>query len=71
MFLSSYNSFNGPKLLLAKAYLQFPKFIISPMEVGKSLKVQNLDFDFVILQVLNEIHFAPIDPKEIVELLNF
>jgi hypothetical protein len=41
------------------------------MEVGKSLEVQNLDFDFVILQVLIEIHVAPIDPKEIVELLNF
>jgi hypothetical protein len=68
MFLRSYNSSYGPKLLLAKAWLQFPKFIISPMEVGKSLKVQNFDFDFVILQVLIEIHVVPIDPKEIVEL---
>jgi hypothetical protein len=70
MFPRSYNFSSGPKLLLAKAWLQFPKFIISPMEVGKSLEVQNLDFDFVILQVLIEIHVAPIHPKEIVELLN-
>jgi hypothetical protein len=70
MFPRSYNSSRGPKLILAKAWLQLPKFI-SPMEVGKSLEVQSLDVDFVILQVLIEIHVAFIDPKEIVELLNF
>jgi hypothetical protein len=57
MFPRSYNSSRGPKLILAKAWLQLPKFI-SPMEVGKSLEVQSLDVAFI-------------DPKEIVELLNF
>ncbi len=73
MFSRSYNSSNsGPKLPLAKTWLESPKSNVNPIGTTKSLELQNPKSSFAIFEVLPKIPYViNVDPNEVfLEILN-